>query len=95
MVFSDESFKRGVKSGWAYTARVSGESIAEGSGAVEITTSIILTKVKAVTEALRCLQSKQYRREIIVTDSMSTLENSGKEYLYEDWGPIISLRKLE
>ena len=90
MVFTDGSVKRGVKSGWAYTVRVSGEAIAEGSGAVEMTTSSMLMEIKAITEALRYLQSKLYRRAIIVTDSMSTLQKINKESLYADWGPIIS-----
>ena len=95
MVFTDGSVKRGVKSGWAYTVRVDDEVIAEGSGAVEMTTSSMLMEVKAITEALRYLQSKQYRRAIIVTDSMSTLQKINKENLYADWGPIISSSKLE
>ena len=33
VVFTDGSVKRGVKSGWAYTVRVNGDVIAEGSGA--------------------------------------------------------------
>ena len=45
--------------------------------------------------AMRYIQSKQYRRVIIVTDSMSTLQKISKENLYADWGPIISSRKLE
>ena len=64
---------------------MNGEAIAEGSGAVEITTSSTLMEVKAITVALRHLQSMQYRRAIIVTDSMSTLQKFSKENLYADW----------
>ena len=38
VIFTDGSVQRGVKSRWAYTVRVNGETVAEGSGAVEITT---------------------------------------------------------
>ena len=58
MVFTDGSVNGGVKSGWAYTVRVSGEAVAEGFGAVEITTSSMLMEVKVITEALRYLQAK-------------------------------------
>ena len=33
VVFTNGSVKKGVKSGWAYTVRVNGDVIAEGSGA--------------------------------------------------------------
>ena len=74
VVFTDGSVKRGEKSGWAYTVRVQGETVAEGSGAVEITTSSMLMEIKAISEALKCLQQRQCKRAIIVTDSMSTLQ---------------------
>ena len=45
VIFTDGSVQRGIKSGWAYTVRVNGETVAEGSGAVEITTSSMLMEV--------------------------------------------------
>ena len=84
VVFTDGSVQRGFKSGWAYTVRVRGISVAEGSCAVELTTSSMLMKVKAITEALRYLQAHQFERAIIVTDSMSTLHKVSKEYLSAD-----------
>ena len=63
-----------MKSGWSYTVRVSGQVITEGFVAVVVTTSSMLMEVKTITEALRYLQSKQYRRAIRVTDSMGTLQ---------------------
>ena len=66
VVYTNGSVKRGVKSGWTYyTARVSGEPIDESSGDVEITTSSMLMKVKAITEPLRYLQVTQYKRAIM------------------------------
>ena len=55
MVITDGSVKKSMKSGWAYTERVSGEAIAEGFGLVEITTSSMLMEVKTITEALQYL----------------------------------------
>ena len=95
VIFTDGSVQRGIKSGWAYTIRVNGATVAEGSGAVELTTSSMLMEVKAITEALRYLQTHQHRRAVIVTDSMSTLQKISKEYLYADWISIISDSSLE
>ena len=95
VIFTDGSVQRGIKSGWAYTVRVNGETVAEGSGAVDITTSSMLMEVKAVTEALRYLQANHLKRAIIVTDSMSTLQKISKEYLYADWVTIISSSSIE
>ena len=41
----------------------------------------MLMEVKTITEALRYLQSEQYRRAIIVTDSMSTLQKIKKSLM--------------
>ena len=95
VVFTDGSVKRGEKSGWAFTVRVNGKTVAEGSGAVELTTSSMAMEIKAITEALRYLQQTQHRRAIIITDSMSTLEKVKKEYMYADWLKILSDSSLE
>ena len=64
--------------------------MAEGSGAVEITTSSMLMEIKDITEVLRWFRQEQHRRVVvIVTDSMSTLQKVQKEYLYADWMEII------
>ncbi len=52
IIFTDGSVKRGVKSGWAFSARVSGNVIAERTGAVDLTTSSMAMGVNAVREAL-------------------------------------------
>ena len=41
----------------------------------------MLMEVKTITEGLRYLQSEQYRRAIIVTDSMSTLQKIKKSLM--------------
>ena len=95
VVFTDGSVQRGVKSGWAFTVRVNGTTVAEKSGAVSITTSSMLMEVKAITEALRYLKEEKYTRAVIVTDSMSTLQKVQKENLYADWVSTISDSCLE
>ena len=95
IVFPDGSVKRGDKSGWAFTVRVKGETIAEGSGAVDITTSSMLMEVKAISEALKYLQEQGTKKAVIVTDSMSTLQKVKKEYLYADWLKVLQDSALE
>ena len=75
MIFTDGSVKRGIKSGWAYTARVNSVTVAEGSGAIDSIATSIAMEVKAVTEALLFLIESPYRKAIIATDSISTLQN--------------------
>ena len=85
IVFTNGSVKRGEKSGWAFTVRCRGETVGEGSGAVEVTTSSMVMEMKDVTEALKHLQQQQYTRAVIITDSMSTLQKVEKECMYADW----------
>ena len=63
--------------------------------AVDLTTSSMLMEVKAITEALRYLQPLQFKKALIVTDSMSTLQKVRNEFLYADWMPLISGSSLE
>ena len=52
-LFTNGSVKRGVKSGWAFTVRVKGTTVAEESGAVSITkSSTLVMQLKAISEAL-------------------------------------------
>ena len=85
IVFTDVSVRRGERSGWAFTVRCRGETVGEGFGAVEVTTSSMVMEIKAVTEALKHLQQQQYTRAVIITDSMSTLQKVEKECMYADW----------
>ena len=55
----------------------------------------MLLEVKAITEALRYLQPQHFKKALIVTDSMSTLQKVRKEFLYADWMPLISGSSLE
>ena len=89
IVFTDGSVKRDEKSGWAYTARVNGITVSEGSGAVELTASSMAMEVKGVTEALQFLATSAYKKAVIVTDSMSTLQKIQRGVLYSDWIDLI------
>ena len=95
VIFTDGSVKRGIKSGWAYTARVNSVTVAEGSGAIDSTATSMAMEVKAVTEALSFLAESPYRKAIIVTDSMSTLQKIKKGLLYADWVTLISRSHLQ
>ena len=95
IVFTDGSVKRGEKSGWAFTARVNGITVSEGSGAVEMTASSMAMEVKAVTEALQFLATSAYKKAVIVTDSMSTLQKIQKGMLYSDWIDLIKRSELQ
>ena len=94
IIFTDGSVRRGVKSGWAFSVRVSGRVIAEKSGAVELTTSSMAMEVKAVTEALLYLKENNHKKAVIVTDSMSTLEKVKNKHLYADWASLINGSQL-
>ena len=84
IIFTDGSVKRGEK-GWAFTARVNGSIVSEGSGAVELTASSTAMEVKAITEALQFLAKTQAKKAVIATDSMSTLQKIQTVMLYCDW----------
>ena len=56
VIFTDGSVKRGVKSGWAFSVWVDGQTVAEDSCAVEITVSSMSIDIQVVTEALLYLK---------------------------------------
>ena len=72
MILTDRSVKRGIISGLSYTARVNSVTVAEGTRAVDCRATSMAMKVKAVTEALAFLAD--YRKAIIIKDSISTLQ---------------------
>ena len=63
-----------MKSRWTFSARVSGNVIAERSVAVDLSTSCMAMKMKAVTEALLLLKERNHKKSVTVNDSMSTLQ---------------------
>ena len=93
--FTDGSVKRGEQSGWAYSVRVGGVTVAEKSGAVELTTSSMSMEIKAITEVLVYLEENACRRAVIVTDSMSTLQKIKKKLLYVDCISHINASNLQ
>ena len=76
---------RGKKSGWAYTARIDGKTVSEDSAACNFTMASMMTEINAVTLALTWLKDADYSRVVIVTDSLSTLENVWQGNLHADW----------
>ena len=85
VIFTDGSVQRGVKSGWAFSARINGVIRREQSGATSITTSSMCMEMKAITEALNWTKATEHRTAILVTDSMSTLAKVKRHMLYADW----------
>ena len=55
----------------------------------------MVMEIKAVTEALKHLQQNQYKRAVIITDSMSTLQKVEKEFMYADWLEPLRNSRLE
>ena len=95
VVFTDGSVRRGVKSGWAYSARENGVVVAEGSGAFAQTTSSMCMEVRAISEAITWLRDERHVHAIFVTDSLSTLEKVRLGMHYADWKPAITASQLE
>ena len=95
VIFTDGSVNRGVKSGWAFSVRVEGETVKEQSGATPLTTSSMCMEIKAITEALHWIKDTGHQRAVIVTDSMSTLQKVQKKMLYADWKAMIRESRLE
>ena len=94
IVFTKGSVKNNEKSGLAFTARVNGVAVSEGSGAVELTASSMAMDVKAVTKALKFLATSSYKKAVTVTDSMSTLQKIQRGMLYSDWINLIKGSEL-
>ena len=95
IIFTDGSVQRGVKSGWAFSARVNGAVVEENAGATRTTTSSMCMEVKAITEALGWLNTTNYTSAVFVTDSMSSLEKVKKNMLHADWKRHINGSKLD
>ena len=52
-------------------------------------------EVKAVTEALQFLATSAYKKAVIVTDSMSTLQKIQRGMPYSDWIDLIKGSELQ
>ena len=84
VIITDGSVKRGVKSGWAYSARVDCRVVAEDSGAFTQTTSSMCMEVRSITEALQWPSDSGHVHAIFVTDSMRTFELVRRGMHYAD-----------
>ena len=59
--------------------RKDGNTVKEDSGAIEMTASSLSLKIMAVTEARLYLKDGEFRKSVIVTDSICTLQKIKKE----------------
>ena len=97
IVFTDGSVKRGVQSGWGFTAKIvnTNNTIKELGGATTLTTSSMCMEVKAITEMIEWIKDQPYTRAICLTDSQSTLAKIDTGRLYADWLKAISESSLQ
>jgi ribonuclease HI len=89
VIYTDGSVRRGVQSGWGYSARIRGRIIAEQSEAYTTTTSSMRMEVEAVTAALKWLSATQLNRAIIISDSQSMLRKVQNGWLRHEWKAYI------
>ena len=75
VIFTDGSVQEGVRSTWAFTARVDGTTVQEESGRVNITTSSLCMETRAITEALMWIRTTSYQSITVVTDSITIFHN--------------------
>ena len=64
----------------------------KSSGAVELTASSMAMEVKGVTEALQFLATSAYKKAVIATDSMSTVQKIQRSMLHSNLTAITWLR---
>ena len=97
IVYTDGSVKRGVRSGWGFTAKIvnTNNTIHEQGGATSLTTSSMCMEIKAITEMLEWIKNLPYTRAICLTDSQSTLAKIDTSKLYADWLKAINASNLQ
>ena len=81
---------RGTKSGWAFSARVDGVFVANGTDSTVLTLYSMQTEINAVTLALSSAKHKLFRKIVFVSDSFSTLEKVRRGQLHIQTGPLTS-----
>jgi ribonuclease HI len=95
IVYTDGSVRRGVKSGWGFSARIRGRIVAEQSGAYMTTTSSMRMEVEAVTAAMRWLSETLVNRAVIVSDSQSMIRKVQNGWLRHEWKACIETSALQ
>ena len=66
----------------AFTVRCRGETVREGSDAMDVTISSMVMENKVFTEVLSNLQLKQYKRDIHFNKSISNLQKVEMKNMY-------------
>ena len=85
---------RGTKSGWAFSARVDGVVVAEGTDSTVLTLYSMQTEINAVTSALSSAKHQLFRNIVFVSNSFSTLEKVREGQLHSDWSTHINYLKF-
>src|SRR5579871_4129296 len=84
-IYTDGSVVRHQRCAWAFSARSCNRTVKECSGAFAVTTSCLTLEVMAVTEAFRWLESQDYVRTCILSDSMSMIRRIEAGRLRKQW----------
>ena len=95
VIYTDGSVRRGVKSGWGFSARVKGKLIAEKCEAYLTTTSSMRMEVEAVTAALKWLSETSLTGAVIVSDSQSMLRKIQNGLFRHEWMIYIEISALQ
>ena len=95
VIFTDGSVKRGVQSGWGFSARCRSKIIMEQSGAYSATTSSMRMEEQAATKALEWISGTVHTGAAIVTDSQSMLRKIERGMVKPEWLACIERSRLE
>ena len=85
----------GKKSGWGFSARVSGREVQEQQRAYDMTTSSMRMEIEAITQALKCVTTIRQAHVIFVTDSQSTLRKIESGNLRAEWKEFLKKTTLK
>jgi ribonuclease HI len=94
VIFTDGSVIRNQRCAWAFTARSGGKIVTEDSGAFAATTSSLTMEVMAVTKAFIWLESQNFSRASILSDSMNMIQKVQNGAIRRQWLESITKSKL-
>ena len=95
IIYTDGSVIRHQRCSWAFSARSSGKTVKEASGAFATTTSSLTMEVRAVTEAWLWLTSQDYAHACILSDSMSMLRKVEAGKVRRKWVDLLMQSKTQ